>query len=90
MEKNLYILDWDNGMIGIFRGSDLSQVDNSTKESFFDSLHHLIKMYDCENVCVNFLESYDELKKLREQRGLEQKPLFDEWLKQEMCTYDKE
>ena len=90
MEKNLYILDWDNGMIGTFRGSDLSQVDNSTKESFFDSLHHLIKMYACENVCVIFLESYDELKKLREQRGLEQKPLFDEWLKQEMCTYDKE
>jgi hypothetical protein len=38
METNLYVLDWGNGMVGIFRGSDLSQVNNSTKESFFGDL----------------------------------------------------
>jgi hypothetical protein len=88
MEKDLYVLKWeDSNMIGIFRGSDLSQIDNSTSDMFYTSLKHVMTMYNSKSAKIHILESYDELKKLRDKRNLEQKPTFDEWLEQQGLNF---
>lgn len=80
METNLYVLDWGNGMVGIFRGSDLSQVNNSTKGSFFGDLKYVMKLYDMASANITYLSSHEELQQLRESRNLERKPTLDEYL----------
>lgn len=84
-ETDLYILDWANeapGMIGIFRGSDLSQVDNGSKSMFYGNLKRVVSLYDPDEsgLKLHYLNSYNDLKELREARGLEQNPSLDEYL----------
>lgn len=79
-ENKFYILDWGNGMVGIFRDSDLSQVDNSSKNMFCWSLKHVTNLYGCSEATIQFLENREELQRLREERGLERKPTLDEYL----------
>lgn len=86
-EKKLYILDWKNGMVGIFRGSDLSQVDNGSKDSLLMSLKHLSNVYETKELIIEFLESREQLQELRESRGLERKPTFEEWLQKEYPNF---
>lgn len=86
-EKKLYILDWKNGMVGIFRDSDLSQVDNGSKDSFLMSLKHLSNVYETKEFTIEFLESREQLQELRESRGLEKKPTLDEWLQKEYPNF---
>lgn len=81
MRTNLYVLDWGNGMVGIFRDSDLSQVGNSTKESFVGDLRHVMRTYNMNATNIQFLESHEELQRLRESRNLGRKPTLDEYLK---------
>ena len=81
MQTKLYILDWKNGMVGIFRDSDLSQVGNSTKESFMGDLRYVMRIYNMNTTNIQFLESYEELQRLRESRNLRRKPMLDEYLK---------
>ena len=87
-ETDLYILEWEGcNMVGIFRGSDLNQVDNSSKESFLSALKHVTRLYSMDEVKMHFLSSHEELNRLREQRGLESKLVLDEWLKQQGFSY---
>ena len=44
-------------------------------------------MYNSKSAQIHILESYDELKKLRDKRNLEQKPTFDEWLEQQGLNF---
>lgn len=81
-ENKLYVLDWDNGMIGIFKGSNLSQVMNNTKSMLDWSLKYAMELYDCNGCEVEFLESREQLNKLRIEKGLNKKPTFDEYLHQ--------
>lgn len=80
MQTKLYILDWGNGMVGIFRDSDLSQTSNSTKESFFGDLKYVMELYDMTSANITYLSSHEELQQLRESRNLERKPTLDEYL----------
>lgn len=79
-EKKFYILDWGNGMVGIFRDSDLSQVDNSSKNMFCWSLKYVMNLYGCSEATILFLENREELQRMREERGLERVPTLDEYL----------
>lgn len=81
-ENKLYVLDWGNGMIGIFKGSNLSQVMNNTKSMLAWSLKYAMELYDCNGCEVEFLESREQLNKLRIEKGLNKKPTFDEYLHQ--------
>lgn len=79
-EIKLYILDWGNGMVGIFRDSDLSQAANTTKKLFVWSLKHVMNLDRCNSIEIQFLENREELQRMREERGLERKPTLDEYL----------
>ena len=88
METDLYILDWGNGMVGIFKGSTLGQCNNGSKSSFISDLKYVMRLYNMNNSAnIHFLESREELQKLREERGLEKKPTLDEYLAQQGFDY---
>ena len=89
MEKDLYILKWEDcDMIGIFRGSDLSLVSNSTESMFFWSLQHVMNIYNCKDITIHIIKSREELQNLRRQRGLKTKPTLDEYLKEQGFDYE--
>lgn len=73
-ETKLYILDWNNGMVGIFKGSDLSQAANNTKSMLCWTLKHCMDLYGMKECIIEYLESHEQLNELRIQRGLEKKP----------------
>lgn len=83
-ENELYVLDWGNGMVGIFKGSTLDQCSNGSKSSFMSDLKYVMKLYNMENTAeIHFLESREQLQQLRKEKNLEQKLLLDEYLEQQ-------
>lgn len=90
-ETDFYVLDWGNGMVGIFRGSTLSQVCNGSKECFFDELKYAMRICDAETANIHYLSSHEELNRIREQRNIERKPTMDKYLAELMVwtQYDE-
>lgn len=86
-ETDFYVLDWGNGMVGIFRGSTLDQVNNGSKEHFFDDLKYVMNLYDVETVNIHYISSHEELNRIREQRNISQKPTMDKYLAEFMTEY---
>lgn len=78
----LYLLDWDNGMTGGFRGDNFEQVFNTDNKLLGWSMKHFMGMYDFKTIEIEFLESREELNKLRISNGFKSKPTLDEYLKQ--------
>lgn len=64
-ETDFYVLDWGNGMVGIFRGSTLDQANNSSKEHFFDDLKYVMRLYDAETAKIHYISSHEELNRMR-------------------------
>lgn len=86
-ETDFYVLDWGNGMVGIFRGSTLSQASNGSKECFFDDLKYVMREYDAETAKIHYLSSHEELNRMREERNIERKPTLDDYLADFMSEY---
>ena len=78
----LYLLDWDNGMVGGFRGDNFEQVFNTDNALLGWSIRHFMEMYGFKTIEIEFLESREELNDLRVSNGFERKPTLDEYLKQ--------
>lgn len=87
-ETDFYVLDWGNGMVGIFRGSTLGQANNGSKEHFFDDLKYVMRLYNSESANIHYLSSHEELNRMREQRNIERKPTLDEYLTDFMKEYE--
>lgn len=87
-ETDFYVLDWENGMVGIFRGSTLSQINNGSKEDFFGDLKYVMRLYDAESANIHYLSSHEELNRMREQRNIERKPTLDNYLADFMSEYE--
>lgn len=87
-ETDFYVLDWGNGMVGIFRGSSLGQVSNGSKERFFDDLKYVMNLCDAEIAKIHCLSSHEELNRMREERNIERKPTLDDYLKDFMSEYE--
>lgn len=87
-ETDFYVLDWGNGMVGIFRGSTLGQANNGSKEHFFDDLKYVMRLYDAETANIHYLSSHEELNRMREERNLERKPTLDKYLADFMSEYE--
>ena len=77
----LYLLDWDNGMTGGFRGDSFEQVFNTDNKLLGWSMKHFMEMYNFKTIEIEFLKSREELNKLRVLNGFKAKPTFDEYLK---------
>jgi hypothetical protein len=78
----LYLLDWDNGMTGGFRGDNFEQVFNTDNELLGWSIKHFMEMYDFKTIEIGFLESRKELNKLRVSNGFKAKSTLDTYLKE--------
>ena len=78
----LHLLDWNNGMTGGFRGDNFEQTFNTDNALLGWSIKHFMEMYGFKTIEIEFLESREELNKLRVVNGFETKPTLDEYLKQ--------
>lgn len=87
-ETDFYVLDWGNGMVGILRGSTLDQVNNGSKEHFFDDLKYVMRLYKTESANIHYISSHEELNRMREQRNIERKPTLDKYLADFMSEYE--
>ena len=76
----LYLLDWDNGLTGGFRGDNFEQVFNTDNILLGWSIKHFMEMYNFKTIEIEFLESIEELNKLRVSNGFKVKPTLDEYL----------
>jgi len=73
----LYLLDWDNGMTGGFRGDNFEQAFNTDNKLLGLSIKHFMEMYNFKTIEIEFLESREELNTLRVLNGFETKPTLD-------------
>lgn len=78
----LYLLDWDNGMTGGFQGNNFEQVFNTNNILLGWSIKHFMEMYNFKTIEIEFLESREELNKLRVLNGFKTKPTLDEYLEE--------
>ena len=77
-----WLLYWDDSdMVGIFKDTNLEQVMNTSKRLFADNLSYLKDLYHCDTLELGFINSHDELNKMRINRGMKKKPTFSEYLK---------
>lgn len=72
----IYLLDWQNGMVGIFRGDNFEQVSNTSKEMLLWSLQHLMGVYKTDSFEISFLKSHEELNNKRREAGIGTKPTW--------------
>ena len=78
-----WLLYWDDSdMIGIFKDTNLEQVMNASKRTFANNLLYLKDLYHCDTLELEFINSHDELNKMRVSRGMEKKPTLDNYLKE--------
>ena len=76
-----WLLYWDdNDMVGIFKDTNLEQVMNTSKRLFADNLAYLKDLYHCDTLELEFINSHDELNKMRIDRGMKKKPTFNKYL----------
>jgi hypothetical protein len=75
------LLCWDDSdMVGIFKDTNLEQVMNTSKRLFADNLSYLKDLYHCDTLEFGFINSHDELNKMRIERGMKKKPTFSNYL----------
>lgn len=68
--------------IGIFENTNCKMIMDTSKHTLADKLLYLKDLYHCDTLELEFISSHDELNKMRVSRGVEKKPIFDEYLKE--------
>jgi len=70
----IYILEWEtSNMVGGFYAHNLEQCFNTSKETFAGNLSYIIDMNKWKSVEVEYLSSYEDLNKMRSERGMKTK-----------------
>lgn len=76
-DLTIYIIQWEPyGMFGFFRGSDLEQCANVSREMVGSQLEYLTTtLYKEFDVRFKFA-TYEDIRSMREERGFEQKSVI--------------
>ena len=72
----LYLLNWENDMIGGFHGENLHQIFNTSKETLFFSIEDAMETYNVKSFEIEIIHSHEELNKMRKDRGLDIKTVL--------------
>lgn len=69
----IWYLKWGNGMVGIFKDSNLDQISNVSEKELDSELDYIKNLYNTDNLEICKLYSHEQLNDMRKSRCIEPK-----------------